>query len=272
MAVAAEEWEGVLHAEGGDPEVVGGDWLALAFEFENDLGVMLGGGLVDVDHRAVPKKTGEPVFVAGPLSRLCDAVAILAQHDYWNCHLFGASEDGEDGGIGVRCGGEGVGVNDHAGIELSGRSRLMRRFEATGLLLLPDFPIDLFKGFFHPFVDLKAFFVEGFGLAEVFHPRSFVRGRFQLVLDGLGDELTQRDTTLGRHGLGPSEEEVGNFQRRFHVPIIPYLWEESLLRVAATAARQGGTRAQNPHPCRETMGVRSEFIVCGKDRAPDSVF
>jgi hypothetical protein len=90
---------------------------------------------------------------------------------------------------------------------------------------LPNFSIDLFKGFLDTFFDLVSFFAEGFELAEVPHPGPFLGGCFQFVLDRFGDELAQRDAPLGRHGLGPAKHEVGNFKRRFHVPILPYLWE-----------------------------------------------
>jgi len=68
VAVAAEKWEGVLAAEGGDPEVVGGDGPALAFEFENDLGIVLRGGLVDVQDEAILEEVREPVFVGGAVA------------------------------------------------------------------------------------------------------------------------------------------------------------------------------------------------------------
>jgi hypothetical protein len=90
---------------------------------------------------------------------------------------------------------------------------------------LPNFPIDLFKGFFHPLLDLPFFFAQVFELAQVLDPWPFMGGRFQLVLNGLGDELAQRDAPFGRHGLGPAKKEVGDFQSCFHLPILPYLWD-----------------------------------------------
>ena len=46
----------MLAAEGGDPEVVGGDWFAGALEFENDLGIVMRGRLVDAQHEAIVTK------------------------------------------------------------------------------------------------------------------------------------------------------------------------------------------------------------------------
>src|SRR5580698_8970211 len=92
MPVAAEQWERVLAAEGGDPEIVGGDGFAHALQFEDNLSVMLCGGFIDVEHQAVAEQGGQPSFVTGSSSRLRDAVAILAQHNHRNRHLVGACE------------------------------------------------------------------------------------------------------------------------------------------------------------------------------------
>jgi hypothetical protein len=58
----------VLAAEGGDPEVVGGDGSADALEFENDLGIVMRGRFVDVQqrskhHEANTEQGCEPVFI-----------------------------------------------------------------------------------------------------------------------------------------------------------------------------------------------------------------
>lgn len=46
----------MLAAERGDPEVVGWDWSAAALEFENDLGIVMRGRLVDAQHEAIVTK------------------------------------------------------------------------------------------------------------------------------------------------------------------------------------------------------------------------
>ena len=92
MPIATEQWKRVLAAEGGDPEIVRGHGFAQPLEFENDLGVMLCSGFIDVEHEAVAEQAGQPTFVAGPFSRLRNPVAIFAQHNHRNCHLFGAGE------------------------------------------------------------------------------------------------------------------------------------------------------------------------------------
>ena len=46
----------MLAAEGGDPEVVGWDGFADALQFENDLGIVMRGRFVDVQHEAIITK------------------------------------------------------------------------------------------------------------------------------------------------------------------------------------------------------------------------
>lgn len=89
----------MLAAEGGNPEVVGGDGFACALECENDFGIVMRGRFVDVQHEAIVDQACEPVFVGGAAARLGDSVAVFAEHNDGNRHLFGASENGNDGGI-----------------------------------------------------------------------------------------------------------------------------------------------------------------------------
>ena len=84
----------MLAAECGDPEIVGGNRLALALEFEADLRVVMRGRLLNVQHCAVIEQPCQPVFVARPMTGLGDAVAVLADNDYRNRYLFGAGENG----------------------------------------------------------------------------------------------------------------------------------------------------------------------------------
>src|ERR1700680_136566 len=61
---------------------------------------------------------------------------------------------------------------------------------------LPDFPIDLLERFFHPLFDLLSLLMQVFELSEMFHPRLFLGGSFQFLLERLGDELAQGNTAL----------------------------------------------------------------------------
>src|ERR1017187_722572 len=61
---------------------------------------------------------------------------------------------------------------------------------------LPDFPIDLLERFFHPLFDLLSLLMQVFELSEMFHPRLFLGGGFQFLLERLGDELAQGNTEL----------------------------------------------------------------------------
>jgi hypothetical protein len=48
MAVAAEQGKRMLAAEGGDPEIVGGDRFASPLQFEGDIGIVMRGGFINV--------------------------------------------------------------------------------------------------------------------------------------------------------------------------------------------------------------------------------
>src|SRR5579862_8850758 len=89
---------------------------------------------------------------------------------------------------------------------------------------LPDFPIDLLERFFHPLFDLLSLLMQVFEPSDVLHPGPFLGGSFQFLLDRLGDELAQGNTALGGGGFCAAEQEIGDFESRLHVPILPYLW------------------------------------------------
>src|SRR5580704_4302930 len=102
-------------------------------------------------------------------------------------------------------------------------SRIISR-ESFSRESVPDFPIDLLEGFFHPAFDLLALLMQVFEPSDMLHPRLFLGCSFQFFLDRLGDELAQGDTALGGGGFCAAEQEIGNFKGRLHVPILPYLW------------------------------------------------
>src|SRR5580658_4926109 len=74
---------------------------------------MMSGRLLNVQYQAVIEQFLQPVFVTGPMTRLGDAVAILAEHNYGERHLFGAREDGRQAGIVVGRGRQGIGIENH---------------------------------------------------------------------------------------------------------------------------------------------------------------
>jgi hypothetical protein len=63
---------------------------------------------------------------------------------------------------------------------------------------VPDFPIDLLERFFHPLFDLLSFLMQVFELSEMFHPRLFLGGSFQFLLERLGDQLAQGKYPVAR--------------------------------------------------------------------------
>src|SRR5215831_11138711 len=81
---------------------------------------------------------------------------------------------------------------------------------------LPEFAINILKGFFDPFFDLPSLFVEMFEPSEMLHPGSFLRSCLQFLLNGLGDELAQGDATFGGDRFGPAEQEVRDFKGGLH--------------------------------------------------------
>jgi hypothetical protein len=89
---------------------------------------------------------------------------------------------------------------------------------------VPDFPIDLLERFFHPAFDLLALLMQVFEASDMLHPGLFLGCSFQFFLDRLGDELAQGNTALGGGGLCAAEQEIGDFEGRLHVSILPYLW------------------------------------------------
>jgi hypothetical protein len=199
---------------------------------------MLGRWLVNVEHGAVAKKSGQPVFVGGRVARLGDSVAILAEDDYGNRHLAGAGEDGDDGRVVIGCGGQGVGIDNHwpsTGLKPAPISDAVRGAEAPlfhdnvstmtpafgprqSARSAPEFAIDLLEGLCHALLDLLTLFVfaEVFELAQMFRPGFFLRCDSQLLLDSLSHELAQRNTALGSHRLGPAEEKIRNLEGCFH--------------------------------------------------------
>jgi len=53
MAIAAQQGKRMLPAKGRNPNVIGWNRLALSLQFQSDLGVTMGGRLVDIQHHAV---------------------------------------------------------------------------------------------------------------------------------------------------------------------------------------------------------------------------
>lgn len=72
-------------------------------------------------------------------------MAVLAERNDGNRHLFGTSENGDDGGIVIGRSGQGIGIENHLLIVI--------HFD-----LSPDLAIDVFEGFVHPLLDLLSFF------------------------------------------------------------------------------------------------------------------
>ena len=92
--------------------------------------------------------------------------------------------------------------------------------------------------------------------------RPFLRGSFQLLLDGLRYELTQRDTTLGRHRLRPAKEKIGDFKRRLHGPILPYLWDLAVCMQVGSPILGRVSPAWSCRHCPEAAGRVGTLIQC----------
>src|SRR6202521_1666832 len=73
----------------------------------------MSGWLLNVQYQAVIEQFLQPVFVTGAMTRLGDAMAILAEHNYGERHLFGARENGRQAGIIVSRGRQGIGIKNH---------------------------------------------------------------------------------------------------------------------------------------------------------------
>lgn len=82
MAIAAQERERMLAAEGGDPNIVRGNRFAHSLQFESDVGVVVSGGFTDIQYQAVTKQVREPPFVGQTVSRLRNSIAIFAQSNF----------------------------------------------------------------------------------------------------------------------------------------------------------------------------------------------
>ncbi len=78
MAIAAKKGKGVLPAESGDPEIVGGDRLAGSPQFDCDIGIVLRGGFVDVEDQRVGEQTGEPSLIGSAVARQRNCVSVFA--------------------------------------------------------------------------------------------------------------------------------------------------------------------------------------------------
>src|ERR1700722_8192298 len=74
----------------------------------------MSGRLLNVQYQAVIEQSLQPVFVAGPMTRLGDAVAIFTEHNYGERDLFGARENGRQAGIVVSRGRQGIGIKNHS--------------------------------------------------------------------------------------------------------------------------------------------------------------
>jgi hypothetical protein len=89
---------------------------------------------------------------------------------------------------------------------------------------VPDFPIDLLEGCFHPLFDLLTVFMKVFEASDMLHPGLFLGCSSQFFLDRLSDQLAQGNAALGGSGFCAAEQEIGDFEGRLHGPILPYLW------------------------------------------------
>src|SRR6266567_1669926 len=92
---------------------------------------------------------------------------------------------------------------------------------------LPVFAINLFESLLNPLIDLRGLFAQVFEFSNMSHPRflAWLGCGTELVLHRLSHKLTERYASLGGDRLGPAEHQVRDFEGRFHIPILPYLWD-----------------------------------------------
>src|SRR6516164_5362417 len=85
VTVPTQEGQGMLAAEGSNPEVINGNRFARSFQFQTNGRVMACGPPVDVKHGHRGNPLPKPVLVLCPVAGLRDPEAILTQYDYRNC-------------------------------------------------------------------------------------------------------------------------------------------------------------------------------------------
>src|SRR5713226_4315669 len=66
MAIAAQQGKRMLPTKGCNPNIIGWNRLALSLQFQSDLGVTMGGRLVNVQDHADAELSREPAFVDSP--------------------------------------------------------------------------------------------------------------------------------------------------------------------------------------------------------------
>src|SRR5215472_14279511 len=89
----------------------------------------------------------------------------------------------------------------------------------------PILGLDLLEFFFDNAVDPGGSLAQVPELAESSHPRlaaAVVSPEF--VSESLRDECPKRNPTFGGNGFGAAKDRVGNFERRLHACMFPYLW------------------------------------------------
>jgi len=97
VAVPAQERKGVLAAECGDPEIVGGDGLALLFQFKPEDRVGASGLIVHIEHRDGRNPFSEPALITCPVTGLCDSKTVFTEDNHGYGEVFGAGNDFEGG-------------------------------------------------------------------------------------------------------------------------------------------------------------------------------
>jgi hypothetical protein len=77
VMITAQEGEGMLAAERGNPQIVGGNGPTLLFEFKPNHRIGVSGFIVDVEHTDGRDPFPEPVFVACPVLGLGDPKTVF---------------------------------------------------------------------------------------------------------------------------------------------------------------------------------------------------
>ena len=100
----------------------------------------------------------------------------------------------------------------------------------------PEFGINLFKSFLYALFNLPSLFflAQMFELPHVLHPGLFARCGSEFLLESFGDKPAQGDTPFGGKRFRPPEQEIGDFERGLHCPILPYLWDSRFLSLERT--------------------------------------
>ena len=104
VTISTENRQGMLLAQRGNPQIIGGNWCARSLEVEADTCVVARRLLVDVKHSYSSDPFTKPVFVFCPVTGLRDSKTIFAQDDHGNGQLLRVDDYRQSAALAVGCG------------------------------------------------------------------------------------------------------------------------------------------------------------------------